>query len=318
VRTVELRSGTATDRDLVGYGAMALSPSGATLAAATAFRDEESYLVGRIDLWEIESGELRASLHTDPEDFVFNLSDLRFSADGSRITALANYGCAAAGFNRLITWDVAGGTVVNDEVGLPVPFDESGMPLGSQPLALAFTGDGSQATWADSERGTLLYRQGAALISIGTETLDVAAAFSPDGGLLAVADETGAVRLLDPASGQVEGSWQLEAEPRELRFSDDGSMLLVLLFNDTLVALGVGEQQERARFSVASESAGLSVSADNELLALSSPEGAHLYALPSGTSLGTLEGSFDGALLGPGRRLLATVGDGRVLLWGAP
>lgn len=318
VRTVSLPDATVADLELLGYQAIALSPSGATLAAATVIRDDESYLVGRIDLWDLVSGELRSSLTTDPEAFVFAFDDLRFSPDGARLTALARYGCAAVGFNGLFTWDIATGQQAGAIVELPMSTDEGGAPIDRVPETLAFLGDGSAAAWVDGEGATVLWRAGAGETRLPEGSLVTAMAFAPDGSQLAIGDEGGGVVLYDLAGDVVAAQIVAGATPRELRYSDDGSLLLAVLANDTLVAWQTADQAERVRFDVFPESRDLSLSADNSVLALNSPQGAALFLLADGTSLDLVAGTFDDAQLGPGRRLLATVGDGRALLWGKP
>jgi hypothetical protein len=164
----------------------------------------------------------------------------------------------------------------------------------------------------------VLWRAGGGETRLPEGLLVTAMAFAPDGSQLALGDEGGGVVLYDLASDVVAAQFVAGATPRELRYSDDGTLLLAVLANDTAVAWQTTDQTERSRFDVFPESKQLSLSADNTVLALNSGQGVGLYLLADGTSLDLVAGAFAGAQLGPGRRLLATVGDGRALLWGKP
>jgi len=317
VRVVELASGASAERAMVGYEAAAFSPSGATMAATSIGYDAENRPVSRVELWDLVSNELRGILKTDPADFGFSLSHMRFSPDGARLTALARYGCAAIGFNKLLTWDIATGALIGESVEVPPLFDESGAPTDGSPNALAFVGDGSVAAWRGEAGTPILWREGVGELELEASELPTAMAFTPDAQLLAVGDETGGVTLYSVADGSVGASFQAGAELRELRYSDDGALLLGLRFDDTVVAWGA-DGAELARFAAGADSAGLSLSADKAVLALIEPGGVALYGLEGGALLGRVEGAVSDAALGPGRRLLASVRDGRVLLWGAP
>lgn len=317
VRVVDLASGASNERIMVGYEAAAFSPSGATLAASTITKDADSRLLGRVELWDIVTGELRATLESDPTNFVYSLSAMRFSPDGARLTALARYGCVAIGFNKLLTWDIATAALIGTGVEIPSLIDESEVPTDSATNAVAFVGDGSVAAWR-SEAGTpILWREGVGELELAATELPTAMAFTSDAQLLAVGDETGGVTIYSVADGSVGASFQAGAELRELRYSDDGALLVGLRFDDTVVAWGT-DGAELARFAAGADSAGLSLSADKAVLALIEPGGVALYGLEGGALLGRVEGAASDAALGPGRRLLASVRDGRVLLWGAP
>jgi hypothetical protein len=73
VRVVDLAGGVVAQRDLSAYTSVAFGPDGATLALATVVSDENSRLVGQVDLWDIAASARRAVLATAPEDFVFDL-----------------------------------------------------------------------------------------------------------------------------------------------------------------------------------------------------------------------------------------------------
>jgi hypothetical protein len=92
--------------------------------------------------------------------------------------------------------------------------------------------------------------------------------------------------------------------------------VVALLEGGEALALAANDMSEVARLQVADEATGATVSADNAVIALSEAKGAALYDGASGELLGKVAGGAD-AQLGPGRRLLATLENGRVLLWGA-
>jgi WD40 repeat protein len=328
VRVVAMESGDSQALAFPAYEAVAFSPEGATMALSTVVGDGSGRTVGQVELWDVITSARRAALATDPDDFVYSLSGLRYSPDGARLSALARYGCAAVGMIKVITWDVASGRIVGEIDGIPPGLD-SGAPTDRPPAVLAFAPDGSAAAWVDEEQQRLVLRRSdGAEAAIATEGPPTALAFSPDGAKLAVGHAEGNVSLLAVGSGEVEPlSIDLGDRPdpsvRQLFYSADGALLLVRTGGGSVFVVGAaGEQPQQLQLGAGFEILGLS--ADKGYLlaklarsAIASDEGGVLFCELAGAGcVGQVDGAANDAALGPGRRLIAAVQDGRVVLWG--
>lgn len=317
LRLVDLASGAAIERDLPAYEAVAFSPSGATMAISTIAVDAAGRVVGRVELLDVITGERQAVLETVPEDFVFSLSGLRFSPDGERLSALARYGCAAIGLNKILTWELAGGTLASEIPEVAPLVDESGSLADGAPEALAFAPDGSVAAWSDGAGGLVLGGPDGEQRAVDTGAEPTAVDITADGAGVALGDADGQVQLF--AAGGSEGRLlaELDGPVDALRFSDDQRLIVALSGGEAIVwALPAGD--ELARFGVGEGAEAPALSADGLLLLLREPAGAALYELAGGRRVGLAEGDVEDAALGPGQRLLATVDGWRVQLWGVP
>jgi len=316
-RVVDLTSGAVAERDLPEYTGIAFGPDGATLALTTVVSDEQSRLVGRVELWDLITGARRAVLATAPEDFVFDLSRLRFSPDGQRISALARYGCAAIGFSKIITWNTADGVMVSEIADLPPVVDETGVPIDSAPTVLAFAPDGSTAAWRDPEGKLVLRRPSGAEQTLETPTDPTALAFTDDGATLAIGTAAGDVWLLTVRDGALRSIDRVGGSVEALSVSSDATRLVGLARGEAWIwALERGARL--ARWSVARDATDPHLSADGELLLVNTPAGPVFYAAANGQPAGELEGPASALALDPGQRLAATISGGRALLWGVP
>jgi WD40 repeat protein len=316
VRVVDLASGADAERDLPAYEDVAFSPDGATMALSTALGSDENYQVGQVELWDVATGTRRGALLAAPDDFVFSLVGLRFSSDGARLSALARYGCIAAGFLKVLTWDVASGAIVSEIGDIPTQIDDSGViaaGLGS----VGFAPDGSVAAWRD-DAGRLVVRNvsGQEWRYDDLEAPPTAVAFSSRGTALAVGDAAGGVSLLEVGGSPLRAIGRLGGEVAGVAFAADG---------ERVTAVGAGEAAvwdragaELARLPVGDGAMAPALSADGTLLLAREPAGVGIYGLAGGGRLALADGGATGAALGPGQRLLATVRDGRAILWGIP
>lgn len=317
VRVVDLAGGAVAERDLSAYTSVAFGPDGATLALATVVSDENSRLVGQVQLWDIATGARRAVLATTPEDFVFDLSGLRFSPDGRRISALARYGCAAIGFSKIVTWNTTDGAILSEIRDLPPAVDEAGDPLDSAPKVLAFAPDGSAAAWRDAAGNLVLRRPNGEEQTLKTPADPTALAFTDDGATLAIGNAAGEVWLLAVGDGALRSVGRAGKAVEALSFDPDGTRL-VGLAGGTAHVWDIEQGVQLARWPVAPGASDPRLSADGQLLLVNTPAGPVFYATASGQEVGTLKTSAGAVALGPGQRLAATISGGRALLWGAP
>lgn len=317
VRVVDLAGGVVAQRDLSAYTSVAFGPDGAMLALATVVSDENSRLVGQVELWDIAASARRAVLATAPEDFVFDLSGLRFSPDGRRVSALARYSCAAIGFSKIVTWSVADGRIVSEIRDLPPAVDEAGDPLDSAPKVLAFAPDGSAAAWRDAAGNLALRRPNGAEQALKTPADPTALAFTDDGATLAIGAATGEVWRLAVGDGALRSVGRAGQAVEALSFGPDGTRL-VGLSGGTAFVWDIEQGVQLARWPVAPDASDPRLSADGQLLLVNTPAGPVFYATASGQQVGALRTPASAVALGPEQLLAATISGGRVLLWGIP
>ena len=317
VRVVNLADGAVAERDVAAYTDIAFGPDGATLALATIVSDEDSHLLGQVELWDVAASARRAVLATVPEDFVFALSGLRVSPDGRRISALARYGCAAIGFSKIVTWNIADGRIASQIQDLPPAVDETGNPLDSAPAVLAFAPDGSTAAWRDAAGNLTLRRPDGAEQALTTPTDPTALAFTDDGATLAIGTATGEVWLLAVGDGALRSVGRADAAVEGLSFGPDRTRL-VGLASGAAIVWDAEQGAQLARWPVVREASGPRLSADGQLLLVNAPSGPVFYATANGRQTGALGEPASAVALGPEQRLAATISGGRVVLWGTP
>lgn len=316
VRVVELPGGAVEERELLAYEAVAFSPDGALMATAAISFDDDTRSVGRVELWDVAAGERRAALETAPEDFAYAFGGLRFSPDGSRLSALVRHGCAAVGFAKLVTWELASGAIVGEIPVEGATLDAAGMPQEIASRDLAFAGDGSAAVWRDPAGGLAVLQAGreASLVPTGAEA--TAVDLSADGAGVAFGTADGDVTIFATLGSGGRPLGRLGGAVEAVRFSADGARVAAAGGGEAVVwELAGGD--EVARFALAEPAEELELSADGQLLLARGPAGVAIYDLAGGAQVGLAAGAAGAADLGPGQRLLATVRDGRVLLWGA-
>lgn len=320
VRVVDLADGASVEREFPTYEAVAFSPEGATMALSTVVGDGSGRTAGQIELWDVITGERRAALETNPDDFVFSLTGLRYSPDGARLSALARYGCAALGMIKVLTWDVASGQIVS-EIGDVRPGIEGGALADRPPTVFAFAADGSAVAWVDELDQRLVKRDpNGAEAPIATGEPPTALAFSPDGVLLAIGDAAGNIYELAVSSGEAEDlAVDLGDQPgdavRQLLYSADRAILLARTEGGRVVAVDRASGQTR-ELQIGADQEILGISADKRYLLASDGEGMLFCDLDGGQCPGQVAGATSGGALGPGRRLIAAVQGGRVVLWG--
>lgn len=318
LRVIDLGAGDAVDLALSAYEAFAFSFDGATLAAASGGVEAGGRSEMRIELWDIVTWAPITTLRTAPDDFAYGLSQLSFSPDGARVSALVSYGCAAFGQWKVVAWEVASGQVVSEIGDLPNTVEQSGEPVNRLPEPFAIAPGGAAAAWAD-EQGQVVVR----LPSGEERPLDLAdtptaLAFTPDGSQLLVALPTGELRYAPIDGTPSMPGGMIGGVARELSISPAGSRIVAVLEQGAQILVASDDMGALADLGVAEGATGASLSADGAVAAIGEPDGAALFDAVSGARIGGVDGGAGGALLGPGRRLLGTLDDGRVVLWGAP
>jgi WD40 repeat protein len=323
VRVVDLTSGAVADARLGGYRAIALSPRGGALAAARVTPDLRGGAAAEVELWDLATGELRSTLRTDPRDDVVEVGDLRFTQDGSRVAALVGHRCEPLRSFKAVAWDTATGEVTAEAGPLPnwLTVDgEIGEQSNQVDPSVAFAPDGRAAAWTDNSGQITLWRPEGDQEIAGPYTILLS--FSGDGRLLAAADNEGGVRLFSLPEGRLEKSWRVgpdaEWTASAFGFSPDGSRLITPLVGPRGdAAFALWELPDgRLIARVAEDTGAISLSADNELVAVAS-YGQITFYDGAGGALRSQGLDASDAVLAPDRRLLATLTRGMVVIWGA-
>lgn len=236
---------------------------------------------------------------------------LRYSADGRRLMltgdSLILFGDYGA---QLVAWDTQSGAVTQRwEAYLAQLFAMS--PSGQLCATLTTFDQGRIDTsyLLDLTRGITVPLELDALLS--------AAAFSPDGALLAVGDAAGAVRLLRADDGAPAGELTLGGGVLSLAFSPDGALLASQRVDGLVQVWRVGATQPLASMA-APPGDQLLISADNQLLISGGQAGVAFYRLETGQLLHRLDVAADDLAIGPRGRLLAILHAGQAQLWGIP
>ncbi|HUJ61215.1 MAG TPA: protein kinase [Kofleriaceae bacterium] len=144
-------------------------------------------------------------------------------------------------------------------------------------------------------------------------------ALSADGAWLAQADPSGAIRLVEVATGAVRPLVQLGDRAFTVVFSDDGRLLGVSSRDGTARVIDVASGAERARLAFHGIPWNLAFSPDGTLLAAACTDGlVRVLDIPTARvqELRGHVGSLDGVAFAPdGRHLISTGSDGTVRLW---
>ncbi|MER6943774.1 WD40 repeat domain-containing serine/threonine protein kinase [Nonomuraea sp. NPDC000554] len=210
---------TLATRRQLSDSPLAFSPDGKTLALLT----KQSKNVSLLELWDIASGTRRAAVTGQPapgtyEPFGIQTSVYRvlFSRDSRTVISAPDQG------------------VVDTATGRRLVPPNPGV---SDPMALSANGLVANNNYS----GKLTLWDGKSLQQVGTPNVGGApAAFSPDGRLLAVADDTNQVRLWDVSTSRplglpLSGFFRPKESPslgisslKSLAFTPDGSAVLAL------------------------------------------------------------------------------------------
>ncbi len=281
----------------------AFSPDGTRMATASG--------KGRIDVWEVASGQLLYTL-SDHADKVLQVT---FSPDGKLLAS-------ASADERVKIWEVESGTLMQTLTG-PVTL-ASGVAFSPDVALLAATsGNGSIKVWQVAD-GQLVHD----LIGHTNQTLSVT--FSPNGNLLASTSADKTIKVWDVKSGSLlrtlagHTEWVLRAV-----FSPDGN-ILASASPDSRIHLWDAQSGALLQSLVGDFDwvGDISFSPDGTILASASNNffqsdfNVKLWDVPTGTLLRSFDRhtfKVNGVTFAFDGRLLASSSeDGTVRFWGVP
>jgi len=295
------RMGTTRLWHEFGITAFALSPDGKTLAAAGA-TDKT------IHFWDANTGQALSQTEAKHHDDILSLA---YSPDNKTV--------ASAGKDRSVrVWDVASGIqkcVIdgNKDVVNTVVYSPDGR-------ALAFAVADGTVILAEAASGKprLTFKANAPYHIVSL-------AFSPDGKLLASADNT--IRIWDVQTGTMLRFGQIESKAvQNIKFSLDGKSLAaggsdyavrlldVATGKEKFVLLDQQPQFGSSRRTEFIKGVALAFAPDGKTLA-SGGRTLRLWEVASGKQLQAIDGNFGVALAysPDGKKLISTGGDGRQL-----
>jgi WD40 repeat protein len=186
------------------YSELAFSPDSRSLAAATSD--------GSAKLWEVPSGKLLQAWETG---YLYERRSLAFSPDGSKL--------AVGGYAEIRVRDVARGKhlrmlTIAAQTATPWRAPVNSLAWSPDGKMLASGGEDGRVRLWDVATGQELFP------GQGNDTAPRALAYSPDGRLLASADD-GTLRLWDPMTGALLRALP-QASTTSLAFSADGKGLI--------------------------------------------------------------------------------------------
>jgi WD40 repeat protein len=278
---------------------------------------------GSARIHDAASGKL---LHTltggDKSDFVgtFALLTARFSPDGKRVLSVTTNDSRFSGY---------GGFFDGEKVPLDPDYDPKAKPTGGGGRTFGGAGASMGATntvarlWdaATGKQVGSCYQLPPSLFKVGHVWHPYAAAFSPDGKLLAVTFADGAATLFDGATGQTVRELNgHEGRVTAVAFSPDGR-LVATSADDKTVRLWdtqTGREALRLRGHTALVTALTFDAAGKRLLSRAQDNTARVWEVPSGAEAAVLRGHTGevvDAVFSPDGRHVATAGDTTVRLW---
>jgi len=302
IRIVDLQQATSTLLDLPSFQNITFSPDAQTPAASTGVS---------VSLWNAIDGALQQTIESKEVSIGGAGSDLRYTPDGRAIALSGKpqivYGEAGP---AAVRWDVrAGSSSAHKQSFDPPGFLASAWAFGPEPMAaLAFGANLEIHSASDMSR------------TLSLSASITALAFSPDGAVLAAADQPGTVRLIKTGNATVAGALGAGGGARPsihlLAWSPDGALLGALRADGAIQVWRVGDGRLQATLAAAPDDTRLLFSTDGLMAITGGLRGVALYRLSDGALLHTIEVAADDIAIGPRRRLLALLHAGQVQLWG--
>jgi WD40 repeat protein len=293
--TLRGQSDPVTSVDVSPNGALAV-----TASRITSSGDGE----GTARVWELPSGRLLTKLTSDSE----GLGNAVFSPDSLRIVTTTE----VDSFDPARIWDSRTGKLLH-EIGPPGETDfATWTPDGRR---IATIDLGGVKMWETSS-GTMLRR-----FRIGGDQFPVAADFSPDGSLLAVAGD-GVGFIARVATGELTplpGRHDLFNALTSVRFCPSGACVITTSDDNTAQLWSVSGRELATLSGHTANVSAASFSEDGHYLLTESEDStARLWSPRSGALLAVLrghQGEITGAHLLGGTRILTTSSDGTGRVW---
>jgi WD40 repeat protein len=307
LQVLGLDGGKGPSLDLPKYTGVTFSPDAQTMALSTH---------DTVSLWDVVDSTRKQTLGEGlkiPFDDV-PIRSMRYSRDGRLLMYEAQRDNIYEGVSASTTvWDVAAGgqpthTIRSRAVGRSEQAE--------QRFRWAFSPEGGASAFSYDARHVEIQAGADISVTITTPITVTALAFSPGGAALAIGDAAGAVRLVNPADGSSVRTLQAGGAVRGLFFSPDGALLAALRDDGAAPVWRIGEPAPLATLAGLSRDATLRFTADNQLLLVGSYQSVAFYRLSDGALLSTLPAAAEDIAIGPRKRLLAVLHDGRVMLWG--
>jgi WD40 repeat protein len=305
VRVLSRENPNGAEVDLPAYTGVAFSPDAQTIALSTH---------NTLSLWNVVDSTRKQELHTDMGSPVDELSGigLRYSADGRLLMYESERNNIYEGISAsAITWDVASGQQTH--------IAHSGFVQRSTQMQntffWAFSVE-SAAAFSYSAGNVEIQASTGLSLTVTTPVTATALAFSPGGALLAIGDAGGAVRLVNTADGSNAHMLRAGAAVRSLVFSPDGTLLAAPRADGAVPVWRMGDIEPMITLAGSPGDGKLIFTADNQLALVAGTRGIAFYHLPDGALLSTLPVEAGDIAIGPRRRLLAVLHNGRVMLWG--
>jgi WD40 repeat protein len=317
ISLIDAKDGLGVARSFWGYTQIAISPDGSLLAAGN------ENVQTSTDIWKVGNSTL---LHTVASvlypDSTIKIAHLHFSPDGAQVIS-AETQSPWGGIQtllRVVSQPAAGGgdareiTSVDLKDGVALRWDDS------QPA--------KRLAWIDDSGRLHLRADGNPRALRDDPGPYHALAFSPDGGLLAVAQRDGSVYLLRPADGGDVAKLDAGRAITQVVFSPDSSLLgtrsadgrttIWRLADHTAFATLQTDPDIPGGHGEPSQTPSLIFSSDNQLLIAGGAAGVVISDLASGHELRRLEIAAEALAIGPEQHLLAILSQGQVTLWGVP
>jgi WD40 repeat protein len=319
VRLVDLADGRVQhELALPPYWGVGFSPDAQTLVTTG----------HTVWLWDVVAGtarELPLALGTEVNENTLGAHQrVSANADGSVLTVEGDYFSFEASLLRGNAFHIT-----NGELAPVWESSAGGRGVMNYTTYVGAISPASNATASTEDGVTLSINDGGA----SPRTLEIpegisALAFSPDGKLLAIGEKSGAVRFVTIVDGAEAARFPVGGAVESLVFSPDGALLGARIPGGVIAIFRVSDAKPVVRVpdidplvertGVFSGPVGFLFTADGELLIAWGPTSVRFHRLSDGSLLHTLEKGATQAAIGPRRRLLALLRDGRVELWGVP
>jgi WD40 repeat protein len=259
---------------------------------------------GTARVWELPSGRLVAKLVNDSD----GLTSAVFSPNSLRVLTTPEVDA----FDPAVIWDARSGTRLH-QIGREGETDFGTWSSDGRRLA---TIDGNAVKVWDSRTGATLRS-----FPIGGDEFPVAADFSPDGSLLAVAGD-GVAYVARVATGELTtlpGRHDLFNALTNVRFCPSGACVVTTSDDDTAQLWSISGRELATLSGHTASVSAASLSEDGHYVLTESEDStARLWSARSGAQLAVLrghEGGITGAHLVGGTRILTTSSDGTGRVW---